>query len=406
MYIKAKLHAKAIELGFCDMRITRPQITVPSNLDAWLDAGYHGEMSWMEGRKEQRSSPQVLWPEVKSVIMLGFNYGPDVDPLEILAHKTKGAISVYARNRDYHDIIKGKLKLLAQALVGLGGRQSKSSVDLLSDPSPALSGTLERKGRGTQAKDSVDVLSNPSSVLRTPSPSRGEGKSVSFDSSNHQVKVFVDTAPVLEKLLAAQAGLGWQGKHTVLVSREFGNWLFLGAIYTTLELPFDEPEPDHCGSCRKCLDICPTNAFPAPYVLDSRRCISYLTIELKSQIPLEFRKAIGNRIYGCDDCLAVCPWNKFAVEASETKLQARADLIAPDLAELATLDDIAFRLKFSGSPIKRIGRDRFIRNVLVAIGNSGEADLLSVVEPLLRDESELVRGMAEWARGELAVVIK
>jgi epoxyqueuosine reductase len=396
--IKSVLHAKAIELGFCDMRVTRPQIATPSNLDAWLDAGYHGDMSWMEGRKEQRSSPQVLWSEVKSVIMLGFNYGPDVDPLEILNHKTKGAISVYARNRDYHDIIKGKLKLLAQALVGMGGVKGN-----LSYPSPALSGTLSRKGRGTQAKDLVDVLSNPSSVLRTPSPSRGEGKSVSFDSSNHQVKVFVDTAPVLEKPLAAQAGLGWQGKHTVLVSRDFGNWMFLGAIYTTLELAFDEPEPDHCGSCRKCLDICPTNAFPAPYVLDSRRCISYLTIELKTQIPLEFRKSIGNRIYGCDDCLAVCPWNKFAVAASEAKLQARADLISPHLSELATLDDAGFRQKFSGSPIKRIGRDRFIRNVLVAIGNSEKPDLLRVVEPLLVDSSELVREMAEWARGELEI---
>jgi epoxyqueuosine reductase len=370
--IKAKLLAKAIELGFCDMRVTRPQITAPSNLNAWLDAGYHGSMGWMEGRKEQRASPQVLWPDVKSVIMLGFNYCPDIDPLEILKHKTKGAISVYARNRDYHDIIKGKLKLLAQALVGMGGVKGN-----LSYPSPALSGTLSRKGRGTQ--------------------------SLTFAEAPPQVKVFVDTAPVLEKPLAAQAGLGWQGKHTVLVSRDFGNWMFLGAIYTTLELAFDEPEPDHCGSCRKCLDICPTNAFPAPYVLDSRRCISYLTIESKAQIPLEFRKSIGNRIYGCDDCLAVCPWNKFAVEASEAKLQARADLIAPDLSELVALDDAGFRHKFSGSPIKRIGRDRFIRNVLVAIGNSNEPALMSAVEPLLSDESELVREMAEWARGELEI---
>ena len=336
--IKSTLLKKALELGFCDMRVTSPQFAVPPNLDGWLDAGYHGSMGWMEARKEQRSSPQVLWPQVKSVIMLGFNYGPDSDPLEILNHKTKGSISVYARNRDYHDVIKGKLKLLAQALVGLGGGQ---------------------------------------------------------------VKVFVDTAPVLEKPLSAQAGLGWQGKHTVLVSRAFGNWLFLGAIYTTLELAVDEPEPDYCGSCRKCLDICPTNAFPAPYVLDSRRCISYLTIESKHQIPLEFRKAIGNRIYGCDDCLAVCPWNKFASLGAEAKLQARDDLIAPDLAELALLDDASFRLKFSGSPIKRIGRDRFIRNVLVAIGNSGELALLPVVEMLLQDGSEVVQEMAVWARGEL-----
>ncbi len=372
MDIKSTLNARAIELGFCDMRVTKPQITMPSNLDAWLEAGYHGSMGWMEGRKEQRASPQMLWPEVKSVIMVGFNYGPDNDPLEILKHKTKGAISVYAQNRDYHDVIKGKLKLLAQALVGLGGDKSQ-----------------------------VDLLSDPSSVLRTPSPTRGEEKNNNLDGLKHQVKVFVDTAPVLEKPLAAQAGLGWQGKHTVLVSREFGNWLFLGAIYTTLKLPFDESEPDHCGSCRKCLDICPTNAFPQPYVLDSRRCISYLTIESKAQIPLEFRKSIGNRIYGCDDCLAVCPWNKFAVKASEAKLQARADLVAPDLAELARLDNAAFRLKFSGSPIKRIGRDRFVRNVLVAIGNSGEADLLHIVEPLLLDGSALVRDMAKWAKREL-----
>ncbi len=336
--IKSILYAKAIELGFCDMRVTKPQIAASLNLDSWLNAGYHGSMGWMEGRKEQRANPKVLWPEVNSVIMLGFNYGPDADPLDILQHKTKGAISVYARNRDYHDVIKGKLKLLAQTLVGM---------------------------------------------------------------TDAQVKVFVDTAPVLEKPLGAQAGLGWQGKHTVLVSRNFGNWMFLGAIYTTLELPFDEAEQDHCGSCRKCLDICPTNAFSQPYLLDSRRCISYLTIESKVQIPLDFRKAIGNRIYGCDDCLAVCPWNKFAVEASEAKLQARSDLISPDLSELAMLDDAAFRLKFSGSPIKRIGRDRFIRNVLVAIGNSGNSDLLRVVEPLLKDESELVRDMAEWAQGEL-----
>ncbi len=339
--MKAILLAKAKELGFCVMRITSPQIAVPSNLDAWLQADYHGAMGWMEARKEQRSSPQVLWPEVKSVIMLGFNYGPDADPLEVLSYKNKGAISVYARNRDYHDVIKGKLKLLAQAFVGM---------------------------------------------------------------ADTQVKVFVDTAPVLEKPLAAQAGLGWQGKHSVLVSREFGNWLFLGAIYTTLELPVDEPEPDHCGSCRKCLDICPTNAFPQPYVLDSRRCISYLTIELKTQIPIEFRKAIGNRIYGCDDCLAVCPWNKFAVEAAEAKLQARDDLVAPDLAELCQLDDAAFRLKFSGSPIKRIGRDRFVRNVLVAVGNSNEPDFLPVVKALLQDGSTLVRDMAQWALEELETV--
>ncbi len=295
-------------------------------------------MNWMEGRVGERSSPVTLWPDVRSVIMLGYNYGPDSDPLETLAMPGKGNISVYARHRDYHDIIKGKLKTLAGQIVKLGG---------------------------------------------------GE------------VKVFVDTAPVLEKTLAEAAGLGWQGKHTVLVSRELGNWLFLGAIYTTIALAPDEPETDHCGTCRRCLEVCPTDAFPQPYVLDSRRCISYLTIELKTQIPLEFRDKIGNRIYGCDDCLAVCPWNKFAETAREAKLRARSDLIAPDLADLAQLDDAAFRTKFSGSPIKRIGRDRFIRNVLVAIGNSSDPTLLEVVKPLLQDRSPLVREMADWAQEKL-----
>ncbi len=372
------LHAQALALGFCDMRVTRPSLANKSNLDVWLEAGYHASMDWMEARKEQRASPQVLWPEVQSVIMLGFNYGPKTDPLEILKHKTKGAISVYAQNRDYHDIIKGKLKLLAQALVGLGGKSAK-----------------------------VDLSSYPSSVASRHLLPQGEKEeSSATDISVPQVKVFVDTAPVLEKPLAAQAGLGWQGKHTVLVSRDFGNWLFLGAIYTTLELEAGAPEPDHCGSCRKCLDICPTQAFPQPYVLDSNRCISYLTIEHKTQIPLEFRKAIGNRIYGCDDCLAVCPWNKFAQVASEAKLQARDDLNAPNLSELAMLDDAGFRAKFAGSPIKRIGRDRFIRNVLVAIGNSENPTLQASVEPLLNDASPLVREMAEWARGELLEVSK
>ncbi len=338
--LKTALHKAALSHGFSDLRITRPDAApdAAKNLGAWLDQGFHASMGWMEARKDQRSDPQSLWPDVRSVIMLGFNYGPDTDPMLTLAQKTKATLSVYARNRDYHDLIKGKLKLLAHELVRMGG---------------------------------------------------GE------------VKVFVDTAPVLEKPLAAAAGLGWQGKHTVLVSREFGNWLFLGAIYTTLEFPYDEAESDHCGSCRRCLDICPTDSFPQPYVLDSRRCISYLTIELKEQIPLEFRKKIGNRIYGCDDCLAVCPWNKFAQTAQEAKLQARADLNAPNLAELATLDDAGFRKKFSGSPIKRIGRDRFIRNVLVAIGNSEDVTLLGVVEPLLGDPSPLVQEMAYWAQEQL-----
>ena len=296
----------------------------------------------MEIRTDERASPRALWPEVRSVIMLGFNYGPDSDPLATLSQSDRGTISVYARNRDYHDVIKGKLKSLAQSLVRLGGGA---------------------------------------------------------------VKVFVDTAPVLEKTLAEAAGLGWQGKHTVLVSRNLGNWLFLASIYTTLELPPDEPESDHCGSCTRCLSACPTDAFTQPYVLDSRRCISYLTIEHKGQIPLEFRKAIGNRIYGCDDCLAVCPWNKFAQTAREAKLKARDDLTAPLLADLASLDDAAFRKMFAGSPIKRTGRDCFVRNVLVAIGNSGDPSLVEATEALLDDPSPLVREMADWARDELLGIV-
>jgi epoxyqueuosine reductase len=270
--------------------------------------------------------------------MLGMNYGPDRDPLELLSRPDRGAISVYARHRDYHDVIKGRLKEVAQKIAA-------------------------RSGAG--------------------------------------VKVFVDTAPVMEKPLAAAAGIGWQGKHTCLVSRDFGAWLFLGSIFTTAELRPDEPAQDRCGSCRACIDICPTNAFPAPYQIDARRCISYLNIELKGPIPHEFRKAIGNRIYGCDDCLAVCPWNKFAREASEAKLAARADLQEPRLIELLGLDDAAFRALFSGSPVKRIGRDRFIRNVLIAAGNSGEAGLVPAVRALLADASPLVRGAAVWALAEL-----
>jgi epoxyqueuosine reductase len=270
--------------------------------------------------------------------MLAMNYGPDRDPLELLERRDRGAISVYARHRDYHDVIKGRLKEVAQKIAA-------------------------RSGAG--------------------------------------VKVFVDTAPVMEKPLAAAAGIGWQGKHTCLVSRDFGAWLFLGSIFTTAELRPDEPAQDRCGSCRACIDICPTNAFPAPYQIDARRCISYLNIELKGPIPHEFRKAIGNRIYGCDDCLAVCPWNKFAREASEAKLAARADLQEPRLIELLGLDDAAFRALFSGSPVKRIGRDRFIRNVLIAAGNSGEAGLVPAVRALLADASPLVRGAAVWALAEL-----
>lgn len=307
-------------------------------LPAWLAAGHHGEMDWMVERADQRADPSVLWPGVRCVVMLGMNYGPEADPLALLALKDRGAIAAYAQRRDYHDVVKGKLK--------------------------ELGGYLSAKG---------DV----------------------------RVKVFVDTAPVMEKPLAAAAGLGWQGKHTVLVSREHGNWLLLGAIYTSADLLADVPEADHCGSCRRCLDICPTAAFPAPYQLDARRCISYLTIEHEGPIAPEFRGAIGNRVFGCDDCLAVCPWNKFAVTASEGRLGARADLAAPPLAELARLDDAAFRARFAGTPVKRTGRDRFLRNVLIAIGNSGAPALAAEAEHCLSDPSPLVRGMAVWALSRL-----
>ena len=295
-------------------------------------------MDWMAETAERRADPRTLWPEVRSIILLGMNYGPDCDPLEDLDKRDRATISVYARNRDYHDVIKGRLKELAGFLVARAGGD---------------------------------------------------------------VKVFVDTAPVMEKPLAEAAGLGWQGKHTVLVSREFGSWLFLGAIFTTAELPADTPESDHCGSCRRCLDICPTNAFPAPYRLDARRCISYLTIEHKGHIDRDLRLGIGNRIFGCDDCLAVCPWNKFAEVGREAKLRQREDLAALPLAELATLDDAAFRARFAGTPIKRTGRDRFLRNVLIAIGNSGMPALAGSARARLGDASPLVRAMAVWALSRL-----
>ncbi len=291
-------------------------------------------MTWMVAKAERRADPRALWPDVRSVIMLGVNYGPDDDPLAILRQRSRGGISVYARGDDYHDLIKPRLKALGRWLI--------------------------EQARG-------------------------------------DVKVFVDTAPVMEKPLAAAAGIGWQGKHTNLVSREFGSWLFLGAIFTTLELPPDEPGQDHCGSCQACLDICPTAAFPAPYRLDARRCISYLTIEHKGPIPQALRAAIGNRIYGCDDCLAVCPWNKFAQAGREAKLAARDALRAPALADLARLDDAAFRALFAKSAVKRIGRARFLRNVLIAIGNSGDTALADEAERLLGDASPLVRGAAVWA---------
>ena len=298
-------------------------------------------MTWMAETFERRADPQKLMPGAKSLVMLGLNYGPRVDPLAALKRPGAGAISVYARHRDYHDVIKGKLKELASFLA------------------------------------------------RAARPEKAD------------VKVFVDTAPLMEKPLAARAGLGWQGKHTNLVSREFGSWLFLGAILTNLDLPPDAPEADHCGQCRACLDVCPTGAFPAPYQLDARRCISYLTIEHEGPIPWEFRPAIGNRVYGCDDCLAVCPWNKFASEGREAKLAARADLNAPPLAELARLDDASFRSLFAGGPIKRAGRARFVRNVMIAIGNSKDRALAKFAEERLRDESPLVRGAAVWALARL-----
>jgi epoxyqueuosine reductase len=311
----------------------------PERLRQFLADGAHGDMAWMETTAERRGDPRALWPQVRSVIMVGMNYGPDGDPLAVLAQRTCGAVSVYAQGSDYHDVVKRRLKALARWLVAQAGGD---------------------------------------------------------------VKVFVDTAAVMEKPLAASAGLGWQGKHTNLVSRRFGSWLFLGAIFTTIELSPDAPEQDHCGSCHACLDVCPTAAFPAPYRLDARRCISYLTIEHKGPIPRGLRPLIGNRIYGCDDCLAVCPWNKYAQTGREARLAARDHLRAPPLAELARLDDASFRALFSGSPVKRTGRDRFIRNVLIAIGNSGEAGLAAEAERLLADPSPLVRGAAVWALGQLA----
>jgi epoxyqueuosine reductase len=320
--------------------VARPD-AIPQALERlrqFLAEGAQGDMAWMETTAERRGDPRALWPAVRSVIMLGMNYGPDHDPLAILRERGHGAISIYAQGDDYHEIVKPRLKALARWLVA---------------------------------------------------EARGD------------VKVFVDTAAVMEKPLAEAGGLGWQGKHTNLVSRRFGSWLFLGAIFTTLELPPDATEDDHCGNCRACLDICPTAAFPAPYRLDARRCISYLTIEHKGPIPRELRPLMGNRIYGCDDCLAVCPWNKFAQVGREAKLAARTALRTPTLADLARLDDASFRTLFSKSPVKRTGRDRFVRNVLIAIGNSGDASLAREAERLLDDASPLVRGAAVWALGRL-----
>ncbi|MFD1159736.1 tRNA epoxyqueuosine(34) reductase QueG [Roseovarius aestuarii] len=338
--LKQQLVAQAISEGFDLARICRPWDVpqVPERLVAFLDKGYHGQMSWLAERTHWRGAPEVLWPEAKSVIMLGESYAPGFDPLATLSRADVGTVSVYARNRDYHDTVKKRLKRLARWLI---------------------------------------------------------------DQAGGEVKVFVDTAPVPEKPLGQAAGLGWQGKHTNLVSRDLGSWFFIGSIFTTLELETDSAETDHCGNCRACLDVCPTDAFPAPYQLDARRCISYLTIEHHGPVDEDLRRLMGNRIYGCDDCLAVCPWNKFAVAAREVKYHARDNLMAPRLVELAALDDAAFRAFFSGSPIKRIGRNRFVRNVLYAIGNSEDAGLLPVVQRLCDDPDATVADAARWAVQQL-----
>jgi epoxyqueuosine reductase len=339
--VRRALAKAAAALGFDAVAVTSPTLSpqVQQGLKDFLAHGCHGDMDWMAARPERRADPRVLWPQVRTIVMLGVNYGPDVDPTAILETRERGAISVYAQRADYHDVIKKRLKALARWLIAQAGGDAK---------------------------------------------------------------VFVDTAAVMEKPLAAAAGLGWQGKHTNLVSREFGSWLFLGALFTTLELPADRAEPDHCGTCSACLDICPTAAFPAPYRLEVRRCISYLTIEHKGPIPRDLRSAMGNRIYGCDDCLAVCPWNKFARQGHHAKLAARAELTGPALADLARLDEVGFRKLFAGTAIKRTGRDRFVRNVLIAIGNSRDPALATDAERLLNDSSAIVRGAAVWALGRLA----
>ncbi|MFQ5467547.1 MAG: tRNA epoxyqueuosine(34) reductase QueG [Kiloniellaceae bacterium] len=335
------IRARALGLGFDAVGFAPPVAgaAAKDNLADYLARGYHGDMGWLAETAARRADPRVLWAEAGGIVVLGANYGPAEDPRALAARRRRGAISVYARNRDYHDVLKKRAKALARWM---------------------------------------------------------------HDSLGARVKVFVDTAPVMEKPLAQQAGLGWQGKHTNLVSRAFGSWLFLAEVYTDLDLGPAQPEADSCGTCRRCLDACPTNAFPAPYRLDARRCISYLTIEHKGHIAPEFRAPMGNRIYGCDDCLAVCPWNKFAARTREPAFLPRAELTAPRLADLAQLDDARFRVLFAGSPIKRTGRDRFVRNVLIALGNSGEAAHGAVAARLLDDSSALVRAMAVWALRRLA----
>ena len=336
MTLSEIIRAEARALGFDDCRVLRvaeaPRLV--DKLSAWLAEGCEGDMTWMRETMERRVDPRALWAQARSIVMLAMNYGPDRDPLENLAHADRANISVYARHRDYHDIVKGKLKLLASKLVARAGGD---------------------------------------------------------------VKVFVDTAPVMEKPLAERAGLGWQGKHTNLVSRRFGSWLFLGSIFTTVDLQADEAETDHCGVCDACIRACPTQAIVAPYRLDARRCISYLTIEHKGAIPHEFRESMGNRIYGCDDCLAVCPWNKFASTTRETKLAARNDLLSPSLGRFLAMDEVEFRTFFSANPVKRIGHARFLRNVLVAAGNSGDVRLATLVAARVVHASPVVRGAAIWA---------
>jgi len=338
--LAAALRCEALALGFDAVGIVSPN-AIPqagARLDRFLELGRHGDMDWLVEKAARRRRPDALWPEVRSIIMLGLNYGPDENPLRRLSLLGKGNVSVYAERKDYHVVVKKRLKALARWL------QTEAGGEL---------------------------------------------------------KIFVDTAPVMEKPLAMGAGLGWQGKHSNLVSREFGSWLFLGSIFTTLSLPPDAASADHCGNCRACLDICPTSAFPAPYQLDARRCLSYLSIEHQGHIGAEFRKAMGNRIFGCDDCLAVCPWNKFVAMAHDTTMAARPGLSMADLEDLLQLDDGAFRKLYAGTPVKRLGRDRFLRNVLIAAGNSGDGQLSARIEPLLSDPSPLVRAMAVWALGQL-----
>lgn len=339
--LKPSLMAKAEELGFDAIRVARPDAIVNAGerLMAFLAEGRHGDMDWMADTAERRRDPRQLWPDVRSIVMLGISYAPTTDPLEVLQQSSNGAVSAYAQGKDYHDVVKAKLKAIARWFHAASGKE---------------------------------------------------------------LKVFVDTAPLMEKPLAQAAGLGWQGKHTNLVSRDHGSWLFLGAIATAAELQPDEPERDHCGSCRRCLDVCPTNAFPAPYQLDARRCIAYLTIEYRGHIAREFREAIGNRVFGCDDCLAVCPWNKFAETAREAKFAAVEGAVAPHLADLLAMSDEDFRSRFRGTPVKRTGWERFMRNVLIAAGNSSDAGLVDGVRLHLQSNSPLVRAMAVWAFRRLA----